>query len=655
MALIPCARAASTLLVLLAPAPLWAAATYYVAPNGKDSAPGTESEPFATVGKAQSAAAAGDTVLIRGGRYAFSGSGTVGVAFSKSGTANALINYFAYPGEIPIFDFSDLTPSNRVTGLDVRCNYIHLRGLEVMGVHQYQSGQDSWGVRIQGNGNILENLNVHDNDAPGIFITSGADNLVLNCDSHHNYDYLESGGSGDGFGCHSSGGGNVLSGCRAYDNSDDGFDFINAAGSCTVEMSFSFRNGFVPDTSQTAGNGAGFKAGGYGSPPSVPSSGAATHTVRQCVAFGNRAQGFYANHHPGRIYFYNNTAFNNPTNYDMLADSGYPSDHVLRNNIALASGTAISRLSGGTDTSNSWTLSVTVTTADFRSVDQTQALAARAADGSLPEVDFMRLAADSDLVDKGTDVGWPYNGSAPDLGAFESGGASPGTGGATGTGGGPSGGVTDTGGRSSGGVGPGSGGGSRGGTTASGGRSTQTGGSPSGGRSTGGAPSGGATSTGGGVSAGGTLTTGGSPPATGGGAGLETAGAPADTGGSGTPATGGSSPGASGTGGFGTSAGGSAPATGGSAPAVGGDTTGSGGRTSATGATDPGINQSSGSDTESGCGCRLGSNATTGMGPSRTVALLGLGLLAVLRRRRARRSRWASSRRTDRSSGELTR
>jgi hypothetical protein len=81
----------------------------------------------------------------------------------------------------------------------------------------------------------------------------------------------------DGFGCHSSGGGNVLSGCRAYDNSDDGFDFINAAGSCTVEMAFAFRNGC-----------AGFKAGGYGSPLNVPSTGAATHTVRQCVAFGNR-------------------------------------------------------------------------------------------------------------------------------------------------------------------------------------------------------------------------------------------------------------------------------------------------------------------------------------------------------------------------------
>ena len=31
----------------------------------------------------------------------------------------------------------------------------------------------------------------------------------------------------------------------------------------------------------------------------------------------------------------------------------------------------------------------------------------------------MKLVAGSDLIDKGIDVGLPFNGSAPDLGAFE--------------------------------------------------------------------------------------------------------------------------------------------------------------------------------------------------------------------------------------------
>ncbi len=39
----------------------------------------------------------------------------------------------------------------------------------------------------------------------------------------------------------------------------------------------------------------------------------------------------------------------------------------------------------------------------------------------LPDIDFLRLRENSDLIDKGTNVGLPYNGDAPDLGAFEHG------------------------------------------------------------------------------------------------------------------------------------------------------------------------------------------------------------------------------------------
>ena len=45
----------------------------------------------------------------------------------------------------------------------------------------------------------------------------------------------------------------------------------------------------------------------------------------------------------------------------------------------------------------------------------------RNADGSLPVMPFLRLAATSGLIDKGTNVGLPYAGAAPDLGCFETG------------------------------------------------------------------------------------------------------------------------------------------------------------------------------------------------------------------------------------------
>jgi hypothetical protein len=53
------------------------------------------------------------------------------------------------------------------------------------------------------------------------------------------------------------------------------------------------------------------------------------------------------------------------------------------------------------------------------SLDYSGAAGPRNADGSLPTINFLKLAAGSDLIDKGVNVGLPYNGTAPDLGAYE--------------------------------------------------------------------------------------------------------------------------------------------------------------------------------------------------------------------------------------------
>ncbi len=572
---------------------------YYVAPTGSDSAAGTMAAPFATVGRGQTAASAGDTVYVRGGVYMFSGTtNTIGVNFMKSGGTNNPIHYVAYPGETPIFDFYNLKPQQRVTGFNIQCNWIHIKGMEIRGVQQQVTG-DCWGIRFQGSNNVVEQMNVHHNQAPGVFITSGSNNLVLNCDSHDNYDPLEGGGNGDGFGCHSSGGGNVIRGCRGFRNSDDGYDFINAAGSCTVENSWSWSNGYQPGTMTASGNGAGFKAGGYGSPPSTPAGGAATHNVHNCMAFKNRAQGFYGNHHPGRINFFNNTAFNNPANFNMLSDSGYPSDHVIRNNLATGSGGTISNLNGGTATSNSWNLSVTVSAADFINMMEAEAEEPRQADGSLPNIGLMHLVAGSDLIDKGADVGLPFVGSAPDLGAFEY-GATGGTGSAGTSGGG---GTTGAGGRggTTGAAGT-AGVGGRGGTTGAAGRGGTTG--------VAGSMVTGAAGTTGSAGTVGTAGTTGTP------------GAAGTTGAAGSMVTG--TAGSSATGAAGTVATGAAgtSATGAAGTAVPTGTAGGGGST--------------GLDGSSGCACRMPAPRPDATGLTAMVLLAAAGFG---RRRRARRRR----------------
>jgi hypothetical protein len=126
----------------------------------------------------------------------------------------------------------------------------------------------------------------------------------------------------------------------------------------------------------------------------------------------------------------------------------------------------------GVDTAfNTWDLSITPAASDFVSVSDTGAMGPRQADGSLPNLDFMKLADGSRMIDKGTDVGLPYVGSAPDLGAYEY-GATSSTGGAggapAGTGGSSTGGATGTGGVTGGAGNPGTAPGGATGTGASG-------------------------------------------------------------------------------------------------------------------------------------------------------------------------------------------
>ncbi|MBN2035555.1 MAG: DUF4990 domain-containing protein, partial [Chitinispirillaceae bacterium] len=128
-------------------------------------------------------------------------------------------------------------------------------------------------------------------------------------------------------------------------------------------------------------------------------------------------------------YWYNNTAFNNKganffmqgITYNGGSDYVKTNRGILRNNIAFT-GTAITFGDGpGVDaSSNTWDLSgIRVTAEDFRSTDTTGVFGPRKADGSLPDVQFLKLAAGSDLIDKGENVGLPFYGVAPDLGAFE--------------------------------------------------------------------------------------------------------------------------------------------------------------------------------------------------------------------------------------------
>lgn len=404
---------------------------YYVAVNGSDSNTGTIDSPFATLNKAQSLLRAGDTVYIRGGVYKVTedqitaDNGFVASPFymDKSGSKSEYICYFGYKNERPVFDLSALKPKDkRVYVFFVTGSYLHFKNFEVVGtqVTILTHTQSECFHNDGGNNNIYENLSMHDGMAIGFFLTQGKNNLILNCDAYNNYDPVSEGGYGgnvDGFGCHpkSPGStGNVFRGCRAWYNSDDGFDLINSFAATTFDHCWAFLNGYKTNGSLAA-DGNGFKAGGYGMKPGtripdvIPSN-----TVRFCIAYGNKASGFYSNHHLNGDKWLNNSAYKNAANYNMVNRKsafeivnvpGY--NHVLINNLSFSprrnDGDIINiNLSRCKTTNNTFLPSnMNVSRSDFVSLDVSQLRRPRKVDGSLPDIDFMRLKKNSKLFNAG--------------------------------------------------------------------------------------------------------------------------------------------------------------------------------------------------------------------------------------------------------------
>lgn len=425
------------------------AENYFIAPAGNDENDGSIESPFASLRKAQSLVVPGDTVFIRGGRYLVPQDQVMtyydiwGYVFDmqKSGTSSKRICYHGYKDERPVFDLSQVKPANkRVIVFYVKGSNLHFKNFEVVGTQVTIVGHtQSEAFRLDGgNANIFENIAVHDGMAIGFYLVRGVNNLVLNCDAYNNYDTVSDGGKGgnvDGFGGHTKANsyGNVFRACRAWYNSDDGFDLINSSEAVTIEHCWSFYNGYRPGTFTAAGDGSGFKSGGYGMSenPSVPAI-VPRHVVRFCLAYYNRSQGFYANHHLGGINWHNNTAYQNPSNYNMLNRKSAAEEvdvpgygHNLCNNISYLPRTAANHIINVNTTSSSlitnsfYPAGMDVSAGDFISLDAKQLTLPRKADGSLPEITFLKPKPDSKLIDKGTKLGYAYSGNAPDLGCFE--------------------------------------------------------------------------------------------------------------------------------------------------------------------------------------------------------------------------------------------
>ena len=157
-----------------------------------------------------------------------------------------------------------------------------------------------------------------------------------------------------------------------------------------------------------AGNGNGLKMGRNRKKPK--------HRVLGCLAFEHRARGFDANGSSVGIGWFNNTAYKNGTVDFCLHGADW---HKLRNCISFATPKPITHAEGADVAHNSWNLPDAIDEKDFQTLSSTGVDGPRGSGGELPDLDFLKPPAGSVLVDAGEDVGRPFKGLAPDIGALE--------------------------------------------------------------------------------------------------------------------------------------------------------------------------------------------------------------------------------------------
>jgi protein-S-isoprenylcysteine O-methyltransferase Ste14 len=134
--------------------------TRYVAPDGRDDAPGTEGQPWATFQHAADSAQPGDMLCFRGGVY------LVEVThLTRSGAPEAPVTFIAHPGETPVLDGQ--AKATELLILDQHTSHVRISGFTLRNF-------TIWGMALTGENRYvqLDHLAIEGGEA-GIRYTYG--------------------------------------------------------------------------------------------------------------------------------------------------------------------------------------------------------------------------------------------------------------------------------------------------------------------------------------------------------------------------------------------------------------------------------------------------------------------------------------------------
>ena len=146
--------------------------TYVVAPDGSDSNPGTEAQPWRTIQRAADTLVAGNTVYIKAGSYEEQ------VVPQNSGSPGYYIAYAAYPGHSVTIDGANVSLPEWESGLFELTDrsYVRVSGLKIQNAGPHQNNV---GIYVDGSDHIIiEKNHIYNTVSSGIGVWNSG-NIII--------------------------------------------------------------------------------------------------------------------------------------------------------------------------------------------------------------------------------------------------------------------------------------------------------------------------------------------------------------------------------------------------------------------------------------------------------------------------------------------